>query len=128
MGHTSSRGKGKEIPDALELDQTLDLADKIITGDAIFCQREIVSKIAEKNGDYLVSAKENQRDLRKEITTAFNEPFVPSMNALPHQKPITVGLNNDRSPFCQRRLSASTYVNDGQAFDPLSGLIERENT
>ena len=50
VGHTSSRGKGKEIPDALELTQTPDLTDKIITGDAIICQREIVSKITEKSG------------------------------------------------------------------------------
>ena len=75
VNHTSSRGIGKKMPDALELIQTLDLTDKITTGDAIFCQREIVSKIVEKGGDYLLSVKESQRDLSEEITTAFNERF-----------------------------------------------------
>ena len=77
VNHTSSRGIGKKMPDAPELIQTLDLTNKITTGDAIFCQREIVSKIVEKGGDYLLSVKESQRDLREEITTAFNERFSP---------------------------------------------------
>ena len=33
------------------LDQ-LDLKDKIVTGDAMFCQKSIVAKIAEKGGGY----------------------------------------------------------------------------
>ena len=44
----------------------------------MFCQKEIVSKIIEKGGDYLLSVKENQRDLYKEITTAINEPVFPA--------------------------------------------------
>ena len=40
VGHTSSRGKGMQIPDALKLLEEIDLTDKIITGDAIFCHRE----------------------------------------------------------------------------------------
>lgn len=77
LGHTSSRGKGREIPDALELLEKLDLEGLVITGDAIFCQKTITSQIVEKGGDFLIPVKDNQKDLREEIETAFREPVFP---------------------------------------------------
>ena len=49
LGNEASRGKGMEIPDALKLLDQLDLKDKIVTGDAMFCQKSIVG-IADKGG------------------------------------------------------------------------------
>src|SRR5271157_3560344 len=45
------RSKGLEIPDALKLLERLDLRGKIVTGDAIFCQKSIAAKIVERGGD-----------------------------------------------------------------------------
>jgi hypothetical protein len=77
VGHTSSRGKGREIPDVLRLLETIDLAGMVVTGDAIFCQKSIASRIVEKDADYLLAVKENQKDLSEEIKTAFQEPVFP---------------------------------------------------
>ena len=66
-----------EIPDALKLIGKLDLTEKIITGYAIFRQREITSGIVGNGGDYLLPVKGNQRVLKEEIITAFNEPIFP---------------------------------------------------
>ena len=77
VGHTSSRGKGREIPDALRLLETIDLTGMVITADAIFCQKSITSKITERGGDYLIAVKGNQKDLSEEIKTAFQEPVFP---------------------------------------------------
>ncbi|MEJ2327167.1 MAG: ISAs1 family transposase [Chromatiaceae bacterium] len=77
VGHTSSRGKGREIPDALQVLETIDLEGLVVTGDAIFCQRTITSRIVEKGGDFLLPVKDNQKDLREEIETAFREPVSP---------------------------------------------------
>lgn len=74
VGHVSSRGKGLEIPDALRLLDKLDLSGKVVTGDAIFCQKTITSKITDKGGDYLLPVKRNQKDLLEEIETAFRDP------------------------------------------------------
>ena len=76
-GHTSSRGKGMEIPDALKLIKNTDLNGMHFTGDAMFCRRKITEKIVEKGGDYSFPVKGNQKDLRDEITTAFNDPVFP---------------------------------------------------
>jgi len=77
LGHEASRGKGMEIPDALKLLDRLDLQGKIVTGDAIFCQKSITAKIVEQEGDYVFPVKDNQKNLRENIQTAFNEPVFP---------------------------------------------------
>ena len=77
VGHTSSRGKGREIPDALQLLESIDLEGLVVTGDAIFCQRTITSRIVEKGGDFLLPVKGNQKDLCEDIETAFQEPVFP---------------------------------------------------
>ena len=76
-GHCSSRGKGLEIPDAMRLLEKIDLEGLIVTGDAIFCQKTITSRIVEKGGDYVLPVKRNQKDLHEAIATAFNEPVFP---------------------------------------------------
>ena len=76
----ASRGKGLEIPDALKLLERLDLTGKIVTGDAIFCQKSIAAKIVERGGDYIFPVKDNQKTLRQDIETAFNEPVFPPVH------------------------------------------------
>ena len=80
LGHEASRGKGLEIPDALKLLERLDVKGKIVTGDAIFCQKSIVAKIVARGGDYLLPVKDNQMTLRHDIKTAFNEPVFPPVH------------------------------------------------
>lgn len=77
LGHEASRGKGFEIPDALRLLERLDLKGKIVTGDAIFCQKSITAKIVEGGGDYVFPVKDNQKSLKDAIGTAFNAPVFP---------------------------------------------------
>ena len=50
---------------------------KIVTGDAIFCQKSIAAKIVERGGDYVFPVKDNQKTLRQDIETAFNSRFFP---------------------------------------------------
>jgi hypothetical protein len=77
LGNEASRGKGMEIPDALKLLDRLDLKGRIVTGDAMFCQKSIVAKIVEKGGNYVLPVKDNQKNLRENIQTAFDEPVFP---------------------------------------------------
>lgn len=76
-GQTASRGTGLEIPDALKLLETLELEDTVVTGDAIFCQKEITDKIVNKGGGYLFPVKDNQKTLKEDIETAFKWPVSP---------------------------------------------------
>jgi DDE_Tnp_1-associated/Transposase DDE domain len=56
---------------ALELLGVLPIAGKVITADALFCQPEVCRVIREGGGDYLLTVKDNQPDLRAAIASAF---------------------------------------------------------
>lgn len=63
--------KSNEITAIAPLLEPLDIEGKVITIDAMGCQKEIAKTIVEKGGDYILSVKENQKTLYDEIETAF---------------------------------------------------------
>jgi DDE_Tnp_1-associated/Transposase DDE domain len=60
-----------EITAALAFLKDLPLEGAIITGDAIFCQREICQAIQDGKGDYLFVVKDNQPELKASIAESF---------------------------------------------------------
>lgn len=56
--------KSNEIKAVPKLLDKIDIAGKIITADAMSMQKDIVDKIREKGGDFLIELKANQRALR----------------------------------------------------------------
>lgn len=62
-----------EITAAMVLLKGLPLDGVIITGDAIFTQREICRHIRDRHGHYLFTVKDNQPQLRTDIATAFGD-------------------------------------------------------
>ena len=62
-----------EITAALALLKGLPLEGSIITGDAIFCQREICRTVTEGKGDYLFAVKDNQPELKAAIAESFGD-------------------------------------------------------
>ena len=62
-----------EITAALVLLKGLPLDGAIITGDAIFTQREICRHIRDRNGHYLFAVKDNQPELKNGIAEAFGD-------------------------------------------------------
>ena len=67
LGQVRCEEKSNEITAIPELLKILDLADCIVTIDAIGCQREIVKEIVEKQADYVISLKGNQGNLHRDI-------------------------------------------------------------
>jgi predicted transposase YbfD/YdcC len=61
-----------EITAMLDLLDKVDLSNMIITGDAIFTQKEICNKIVEKNADFVFTVKDNQPRLRHKIEGLIN--------------------------------------------------------
>lgn len=77
LAQTASRGAGHEIEDAIKLLQSIDVKGQIITGDAQFCQKLIVKQITDGGGDCILQVKNNQKQLKNDIETAFKEPIFP---------------------------------------------------
>ena len=65
------RGPGGELAAADALLAKLDLAGVVVTGDALFAQRELCAQITKKGDDYLLKVKGNQRDLQEAIADFF---------------------------------------------------------
>lgn len=56
-----------EITAMLDLLDNLDLAGKVVTGDAMFAQKHICGKIKANGGDYMFPLKDNQKSTRQAI-------------------------------------------------------------
>lgn len=65
--------KTNEHKAALELLGVLPVAGKVVTGDAIFCQKDVCQAVFDAAGDYLFTVKDNQPTLHFDIATMFHE-------------------------------------------------------
>jgi len=86
IGQLRVAPEANEITAALELLKTLPLKGVIITGDAMFTQREICRVITERGGDYFFTVKDNQPALKADIALAF-APDSPSAEWSPPPDP-----------------------------------------
>lgn len=71
LGQKAVAAKSNEITAIPELLSLLDLRGKIVTIDALGCQKDIAAAIDEQDGDYVLSVKENQPRLYQETVAAF---------------------------------------------------------
>lgn len=84
--------KSNEITAIPELLELIDIKNKIITIDAIGTQENICNQIIAKKGNYILKAKDNQKDLCDDIKTHF-----------------TLGLKNDSSDIA---IAETNYEKD----------------
>lgn len=70
-------GKTNEHKAALEILKTVVLKGRVLTGDAMFCQRDLCQQIIDDDGHYLFEVKDNQPDLKKAIAAEFEPAFSP---------------------------------------------------
>jgi predicted transposase YbfD/YdcC len=71
LGQVAVDAKSNEITAIPQLLELLDLQGKIVTIDAMGCQKDIAAGIVEQDGDYVLAVKDNQPTLHAEIQTAF---------------------------------------------------------
>lgn len=64
--------KSNEITAIPNLIDLLDLNNCVVTIDAMGCQKGIAGKVRSKNGDYILQVKDNQPDLKEQVTKVFS--------------------------------------------------------
>jgi predicted transposase YbfD/YdcC len=77
LGQVAVEAKSNEITAMPQLLELLDLRDKIVTTDAMGCQKAIAETIVAGGGDYILAVKENQPTLHAEIQAAFATAATP---------------------------------------------------
>ncbi len=73
LRHLSVDAKTNEHKVALEMLDLIPVKGKLVTGDAMFCQRDLSRKIRAKQGDYVWTVKDNQPELLTAIEGAFDD-------------------------------------------------------
>ena len=71
LGQVAVDAKSNEITAVPQLLELLDLRQKVVTIDAMGCQKEIAKAIVDQEGDYVLAVKDNQPTLHAEIQAAF---------------------------------------------------------
>lgn len=71
LGQVKTSGKSNEIAAVKELLTLLDIKGAIITADAMSCQKDIVQQICDKEADYIIAIKDNQKNLKEAIEYEF---------------------------------------------------------
>ncbi len=105
--------KENEISAAPRVLKSLDLRDKVVTGDAMFAQRELSRQIVDAGGDYLWTVKDNQSTLRQDIELLFQpeqavKGFSPALKDF--RTAQTLEKHHGREE--RRTLTASAELND----------------
>ena len=77
LGQVAVAAKSNEITAMPQLLELLDLRDKIVTTDALGCQKAIAETIVAGGGDYILAVKGNQPTLHAEIQAAFATAATP---------------------------------------------------
>jgi len=67
LGQMTVGAKTNKIPVLTKLLDTMDIADAVITADALHCQRGTAQYIVSRKAHYVLTVKGNQRNLRKQL-------------------------------------------------------------
>lgn len=74
VGQLAVDPDANEITAALRLLKTLPLKGAVVTGDAIFAQKEVCRVIIDGGADYFFTVKDNQPALKADVALAFGPP------------------------------------------------------
>jgi predicted transposase YbfD/YdcC len=107
----------------------LDWRGRVLTGDALFCQRALCGQVAGAGGDYLVLVRENQPTLLRDIALLFDPP--PDLPAplprLDRREAATLEKGHGRT-HDRRHLVASTDLTGDLAWPGLAQVFRLERT
>ena len=94
LGQLAVNEKTNEIPVLRDLLDMLDIKGKIITADAMHCQKDTAEKIIELGGEYVIGLKGNQGILFEEVKS-YIEDCIDDKN-IPVETAQTIEKNKDR--------------------------------
>ncbi len=116
-----------ELSVAPKLIERIDWRGRVLTGDALFCQRSLCQEVVERGGDYLLIVKGNQPTLHEEIRLLFDPPPSLASSLTDRREAESVdhghGRHNDT-----RQLIASTDLVGYSDWPYLAQVFRHERT
>lgn len=107
----------------------LDWHGRVLTGDALFCQRRLCQQVLAAGGDYLLLVKENQPALLRDITWLFAPPSTREepLPLLEHRTTQTVERGHGRT-HDRRILTATTDLTGYSDWPGLAQVFQLERS
>ena len=96
LGQVKTDEKSNEITAIPRLLEMLELSGCIVTIDAMGCQKEIAQGILDREADYLLAVKENQRLLYQDIRDLFEGAEEWGFDGVPHDYATTLNKGHGR--------------------------------
>lgn len=125
----SSAAKAEaELTVAPALIARLDWRGRVLTGDALFCQRKVCAQVREAGGDYLLLVKDNQPARHADLALLFDPPAtVPAAPLGDRREALTLEKGHGRT-HDRRCLVASTDLNHYLDWPGLAQAFRLERT
>lgn len=115
-----------ELTVAPKLIKRVDWQGRVMTGDALFCQRNLCQDVTDAAGDYLLIVKENQPALLNDIRLLFDPPFAcPPLNDRREAQTVDNGHGRHRDT---RHLIVSTDLVGYSEWPGLAQVFRVERT
>jgi predicted transposase YbfD/YdcC len=100
LGQCKVDDKSNEITAIPELLEVLEIAGCIVTVDAIGCQTKIAEKVIEKQADYVLPVKKNQKNLYETLHDLFAYPEEMAAVELDYHKTVDKGHGRIETREC----------------------------
>jgi predicted transposase YbfD/YdcC len=110
LGQVAVDADSNEITAVPKLLELLALEGALVTLDAMHCPKETAQKIRERGGDYLLTVKGNQQQLRDEIEMSFVRAFDGDMIGVDHDRYETEDKGHGRR---EKRVYTLIYEPEG---------------
>ena len=81
LGQLAVDGKSNEITAVPKLLEMLSLRGKVVTADAMHCQRQTAQQVVAQGGDYVLALKGNQGTLYDDVKLFLDGPATPAAQA-----------------------------------------------
>ncbi len=122
LGQVKTEEKSNEITAIPKLLEILELQDTIITIDAMGCQEDIASKIIDKEADYILAVKLNQKQLYEDIEDEFK-----FSDAIKSDTNVDIGHGRIETRTCQM-ITKLNHIQNKQKWKKLKTVVKVEST
>jgi predicted transposase YbfD/YdcC len=123
LGQVAVDAKSNEITAIPVLLDLLDINGALVTIDAMGCQKAIARKIKEQGGDYILTVKENQENLLKDIEAALIKAFETNFAGLEHDRYETRERGHGREEYrCYTVLHSITGLRNADEWKGLTSI------
>lgn len=119
-----------EIGTAPKVLERLDLPGKIVTGDALYAQRELSQQIGQADGDYVWTVKHNQPTLRADLEQLFasDSSLVKGFNTGPTDYRTAQTVDKGHGRIETRQLTVTSELHERWDWPYLAQVFRLERT